>query len=180
MPSSSSARCGARAHARRGRAAEPRVGSRPRQMLAATSRRGTRSSSWKIVAMPAPGRRAASRCETAGAVDAISPLSAGCDAGEDVHQRRLAGAVLAEQRVHFAGVAGRAKRRKERGRRERISRCRASRAGAESPASAYCCAFCASAFVNEPTFTCTTAGVFLPANASWIVSIVSAPILSGY
>ena len=51
---------------------------------------------------------------------AVDPHLAGVgrdDAGEDVHQRRLAGAVLAEQRMNLARLAGRSRRRAAPGRR---------------------------------------------------------------
>ena len=46
---------------------------------------------------------------------------------QDVHQRRLAGAVLAEERVHLARARGRTRRRRWRARPGTASRSRASR-----------------------------------------------------
>ena len=44
------------------------------------------------------------------------------DAGEDLDERRLAGAVLADEAVHLAGVAARCRRPRARGRRRSSSR----------------------------------------------------------
>ena len=57
-----------------------------------------------MIATPA---RSASRTlakRTGVAVDADLAVVVGVHAGEDLHQRRLAGAVLADQRVHLAGA----------------------------------------------------------------------------
>ncbi len=72
--------------------------------MAVTSRPGTRSSSWKMVATPAACAR--SRVGEADR-DAVEQHLAAVrldDAGEDVHQRRLPGAVFAEERVNFAAL----------------------------------------------------------------------------
>ena len=65
---------------------------------------GTRSSSWKIVAMPAACASRGLAKRTGVAVDRDGALVRRVHAREDVHQRRLAGAVLAEQRVDLAGL----------------------------------------------------------------------------
>ena len=80
-----------------------RVSSRPRKRLAVTSRPGTRSSSWKIVATPAACAARGSAKRT-GAVDQHLAGVRLDHAREHVHQRRLAGAVLAEQRMDLAAV----------------------------------------------------------------------------
>ena len=49
------------------------------------------------------------------------------DAGQHVHQRRLAGAVFAEQRMNFALPADRNRRRAARARRQSACRCRSWR-----------------------------------------------------
>ena len=90
--------------ARRSRKRPARSGSRPRKMLAATLSSGTRLSSWWMMATPA---RSASRTlakRTGASSIRISPSCGGEDAGEDLHQRRLAGAVLAHERVNLAGA----------------------------------------------------------------------------
>ena len=101
-------RGGARAAARPWRGGRGRgrrgSGSRPRKMLAATLSSGTRFSSWWMMATPA---RSASRTlakRTGSPSIRISPSYVGVHAGQDLHQRRLAGAVLAHQRVHLAGA----------------------------------------------------------------------------
>ena len=91
------------------------------------------------------GVRAASRCRTASPSIRISPSSGSIDAGEDLDQRRLAGAVVAEQREHLALVAARARRRAARSSRRtacagprprgrRSSRPLSSRAGSSGSA----------------------------------------------
>ena len=52
-------------------------------------------------------------------------------AGKDLHQRRFAGAVLADQPVHLAAADMRDRRREARRRRESACRCRASRESAQ-------------------------------------------------
>ena len=51
-----------------------------------------------------PRRRGRWRSATGRAVDPDLAVIVGVHAGEDLHQRRLAGAVLAHQRVHLAGA----------------------------------------------------------------------------
>ena len=78
-------------------------GSRPMKMFWATVRCGIRLSSWWIMLMP--------RSWAARGIGDFDLLAANADrarvravdAGEDLHQRRLAGAVLADQRVDLAG-----------------------------------------------------------------------------
>ena len=74
------------------------------KMFSATVSSGNSSSSWKIVAMP---RRWASCGLAKRTVLAVQADGAGVglvEAGDDLDQRRLAGAVLAEQRMHLAGA----------------------------------------------------------------------------
>ena len=81
----------------------PRRGSRSVNRLASTSRSGNTLSSWDTTATP---------WRTASAVEPkrTSPVEAhragvgGERAGDDLHERRLAGAVLAQQGVHGAGA----------------------------------------------------------------------------
>ena len=86
----------------RRRAAE-RTNSRPRKTLSATVICGTRLSSWWMIATPAV-------CACADVAELhLSPADFepagifGLNPGEDLHQRRLAGAVLAHQRQHLPG-----------------------------------------------------------------------------
>ena len=75
----------------------PQSGSRPMNTLAATSRLSNRLSSWWTKAMPAA---IASATVSDGALDAVDADRARArrdDAAQDLHQRRLAGAVLADQ-----------------------------------------------------------------------------------
>ena len=81
-----------------------RVGSTPSMTFSATVNTGTSMKCWWTMPMPAamasPGRwngRAAPSMR-------ISPSSGRVEAVEDVHQGRLAGAVLAEQREDLAGL----------------------------------------------------------------------------
>ena len=64
------------------------------------------------------------------AVDADRAGVARVDAGQDLHQRRLAGAVRAEERHHLARPRRRDRRRSARQRRRTTCRCRASRGAA--------------------------------------------------
>ena len=89
---------GGRGRGRRG------SGSRPRKMLAATLSSGTRLSSWWMMAMPAASASRTPAKRTGAPSIRISPSSAVLDAGEDLHQRGLAGAVLAHQGVDLAGA----------------------------------------------------------------------------
>ena len=87
------------------RAARRRCVSRPRNMLAATIRFSARFSSWWMRTMPASDgvgrrRRSGPACRRA----RISPASGVVDAGEDLHQRGLAGPVLADDGQHLAGA----------------------------------------------------------------------------
>ena len=131
-------------------------GAWPRKMFSATVRSGNSSSSWKSwrCRPPAPpaGRRSAPPGRRPRIVPGIGPV----DARDDLDQRRLAGAVLAQQRVDLAGmdVEADAVQRPHAGKRlaqavdrehrcaaaasatsrsqiHRASRCRASRSRAE-------------------------------------------------
>ena len=81
----------------------PCSGSRPMKTLAATSRLSNRLSSWWTKAMPAADRLAdgerASRSTPSISMRAARRRD---HAAEDLHQRRLAGAVLADQADHLA------------------------------------------------------------------------------
>ena len=73
---------------------------RAMKMFSATERFGQRLSSWKTMPMPVPHGVARSMRKTTGSPS--SRMRAGgrlLDAGDDLHQRRLAGAVLADQHV---------------------------------------------------------------------------------
>ena len=81
----------------------PRVCSRPMKMFSATVRFGNRFSSWKT--MPMPCARRLARCErkrTVARRPSDRALGQLLDAGDDLHQRRLARAVLAHQHVDRA------------------------------------------------------------------------------
>ena len=67
-----------------------------------------------------------------------SPASRGVDAGQDLHQRRLAGAVRAEQRHHLARRHDKIDIGRELRRRRTTCRCRASR-GADARSSSLRC-----------------------------------------
>ena len=73
-------------------------------MLSATDRSGISDSSWKMQAMPAALAAAGDANETGCAVEQHPALVGRDDAGHDLDQRRLAGAVLAEHRVDAAGL----------------------------------------------------------------------------
>ena len=81
--------------------------------------------SWKTTWMPRACDVA--RIGEAGflAVDQNAPVGRRIDAADDLHQRRLAGAVVADQRDHLAGVRRRA--RNSRSRRRRRTPCGCSR-----------------------------------------------------
>ena len=79
-------------------------GSRPRKMLSATVSSGTRLSSWWMMAMPAASAWRTLAKRTGRPSTSSLAVVVGVDAGQDLHQRRLAGAVLAHQRVDLAGA----------------------------------------------------------------------------
>ena len=81
----------------------PRI-SRPMKMLSRTLRFGARLSSWWMIEMPRSRASVEEEKATGLPSRMISPEVGLHDAGEDLHQRRLAGAVLAEQRRHLAAV----------------------------------------------------------------------------
>ena len=86
-----------------GRRSRRACGSRPRNTFCATVRSGSRLNSWKTVASPA--RAAWTGCVNAHLVAAERDRAgvALVDAREDLHEGRLAGAVLADEAVHLAG-----------------------------------------------------------------------------
>ena len=71
--------------------------SRPRKMLSATLSSGTRLSSWWMMAMPAASASRGAGEADRRAIERELAVVVGMDAGQDLHQRRLAGAVLAHQ-----------------------------------------------------------------------------------
>ena len=73
-------------------------------MFSATERPSTTSSSWYIVAMPSLRPATGWGMVTGSPVDEDLALVGLVRAGEDLDQRGLAGAVLAEQAVHLAGA----------------------------------------------------------------------------
>ena len=81
----------------------PRVDSVPSMTFSATVKTGTSMKCWWTIPMPAamasPGPSSVERV----AVDEDLALVGPVEAVEDVHQRRLAGAVLAEQPVDLTG-----------------------------------------------------------------------------
>ena len=84
----------------------------PRKMFCATSSWGTRLGSWLTSPMPRASACRGSAIVTALAWPSIT-IVAGVgllDAEQDLHQRRLAGSVLAEQRVDLAGPNDRSRR----------------------------------------------------------------------
>ena len=86
----------------------PFSGSRPMKMLAATVRLSNRFSSWCTKAMPP---RIEPPTVSRGISDAVELDRAGArrdHAAEDLHQRRFAGAVLADEADHFARADGKA------------------------------------------------------------------------
>ena len=106
-------------------------GCRPAKTFSATVRSGKTVGSWYIATMPEPVRRPAGRRSAAARRRRGSRPSSGLDdAGEDLHERRLAGAVLADERVHRAGLDREADVRRAPGRRRSSSRLRAARRGA--------------------------------------------------
>ena len=75
-------------------------------MLSATDRSGISDSSWKMQTMPARLAAIGSGKRDLAAVIADRALVGLDDAGDDLDQRRLAGAVLAEHGVDRALAAG--------------------------------------------------------------------------
>ena len=73
------------------------------KMFCATVRCGIRLSSWWIMLMPRSCAAGVGDLDFPPLVD-DAPGVLVIDAGEDLHQRRLAGAVLADQGVDFAGA----------------------------------------------------------------------------
>ena len=96
------------AHAPLGRAlveqAIRRVGSTPSTMFSATVITGISMKCWCTIPIPAPIASRAERERDGLAVQQDLARVRPVEAVEDVHQRRLAGAVLAEQRVHLAAA----------------------------------------------------------------------------
>ncbi len=74
----------------------------PRKTFSATVSSGTMQSSWCTMPMPAASASRAERKCTGAAVDAHGALIVGMHAGDDLHQRALAGAVLADEAVDLA------------------------------------------------------------------------------
>jgi hypothetical protein len=93
-------------------------------------------------------------------------------AGEDLHQRRLAGTVFTDQREHFTGADLE---------RHAVERAHAGERLLDPDHAQQHRLLCylASAFVNVPTGTAIFFATGLPANESAIASIVFAPIWSG-
>ena len=84
--------------------ATPRTSSWARKRLSSTDRLAQRLSSWKMMPMPC-----CAAAVTLGQLDRLAvhehaPRGGLLHAGEDLHQRRLAGAVLADEDVDLAGV----------------------------------------------------------------------------
>ena len=77
---------------------------RPRKMLATTSRFSQSARSWKTVAMPSVSAALGSASVTGLPSKVMVPEARLMDAGEDLDQRRLAGAVVADQRDDLAGM----------------------------------------------------------------------------
>ena len=77
-------------------------GKRPSQMFSMTVRAGTGWSSCWIIEMPARSRPGVAK-RPASPASSTSPASGWHEPGEDVHERGLAGAVLAAQGVDGAG-----------------------------------------------------------------------------
>ena len=80
--------------------------------------------------MPSALASRVERIATGCAGDADLALVGGIDAGQDLDQRRLAGAVVAEEAEHLAGSEVEARPSRRRGRRRRSWRCRAARRAA--------------------------------------------------
>ena len=78
--------------------------SRPRKMFSATVRCGASSDSWWTMAMPMAAASAGVFRWTSRPCHSIWPASRSTHSGDDFHQRGFAGAVFAEQQVHFAGL----------------------------------------------------------------------------
>ena len=78
----------------------------PNQMFSATVRSGMSDSSWKTVAIPAAARRPASAAGMACRRSRTRPSSARTAPAEDPDERALAGPVLTEDGMHFAGSGG--------------------------------------------------------------------------
>src|SRR3954452_12937241 len=79
-----------------------RVGSRPIQTFSAIVMCGTKLSSWWIIAIPASVASRRVQVDRP-PLDPDLALVGPDDAGDDLHQGRLAGPVLAHERVHRAG-----------------------------------------------------------------------------
>ena len=79
-------------------------GACPRKMFSATVSSGNSSSSWNTVAMPAACASCGPLKLDLAAVDPDRARVRPVDAGDDLDQRRLAGAVLAQKRMHLAGM----------------------------------------------------------------------------
>ena len=79
------------------------IGSSPSRMFSATVRTGTSMKCWCTMLMPWRMASAGPLIVAGAPFRRISPLSGVAEPVEDVHERRLAGAVLAEQGVDLAG-----------------------------------------------------------------------------
>ena len=82
----------------------PAIGVRVRRMFCATVRSGSSAGSWKTGAKPTLRAPSGEPIRTCSPLTWIGPGVVADDAGEDLHERALAGAVGAQQRVHLAGL----------------------------------------------------------------------------
>ena len=80
----------------------PAIGVRVRRMFCATVRSGSSAGSWKTGAKPTLRAPSGEPIADVLAVDLDRAGVVADDAGEDLHERALAGAVGAQQRVHLA------------------------------------------------------------------------------
>ena len=79
--------------------------SEPIQTFSSTERGSTTSTSWNTVAMPAAARAAATERHGLARPAARAPGVGPVNAGEDLHERRLARPVLADDAVHLAAAS---------------------------------------------------------------------------
>ena len=89
---------------RRGPAGRPCVGSLPRTMFSRTVKLSASMKCWCTMPMPAAMASAGLRKLTSRPSSRIWPSSGRCIAVERLHQRRLAGAVLAHDGVHLTAA----------------------------------------------------------------------------
>ena len=80
------------------------VGCRPAKMFSATESCGTSEPSWWTMPMPRSPAAFSSSAPISAPSTRMLPCVARIDAGDDLAERRLAGAVLAEQRADLAGL----------------------------------------------------------------------------